>query len=127
METDIAGGELLCRLSFKAAFSDSEPLSARARQVAAMFGLPIRQPPPRTVWPPISLTIRRGQLIFLTGPSGSGKTVLLRQLQTRLPGALQLASVRPEPDRPLVDCFELPLSQTLHLLSHAGLGEPAPR
>ena len=97
MKTEADGSELLCRLSFSAMFRDSEPRSARARQVAAMFGLPIRRPPPRTVWPPISLAIRRGQLIFVTGPSGSGKSVLLRQLQARVPGALQLASVRPSP------------------------------
>ena len=113
--------------------------------VAAMFGLGADAEREITVIPPCRLTLRGGELVFVTGPSGSGKSTLLGLIHDALAppgrdGADADATIRdrddppprvlafdalPElPDRPLVDALPAAtLEDRLRLLSLAGLGD----
>ena len=50
----------------------------RIGRVAAMFGLGVDRERRVEVIPPTSLTLKPGQVTFVTGASGSGKSTLLR-------------------------------------------------
>jgi ABC-type ATPase with predicted acetyltransferase domain len=98
-----------------------------------MFGISPRTAAPM---PPLhDLEIPRAGITLITGPSGSGKSTLLRVIEAALrhqapsagppiqaPASIRLESI-PLPNRPLPDCFDLPLERTLGLLSRAGLAE----
>ncbi|MBI1335860.1 MAG: ATP-binding cassette domain-containing protein [Phycisphaera sp.] len=108
--------------------TDVDP-SPRVMRVAAMFGLGVEGGRDVRVVPPIKLTLRPGQVVFITGPSGGGKSSILRLISNQL---LHDTRVRvmafhhlPEPaERPLVDVFDhLPLERAVRVLSLAGLGD----
>ncbi|QDU72772.1 ATP-binding cassette domain-containing protein [Mucisphaera calidilacus] len=102
---------------------------------AALFGLDADQSQPLTLVPPLQLTLRPAQLVFITGPSGTGKSTLLRELTTQLkhhdPDTrhIDLDHLPPWPDRPLAEGLPQPLPDDLntltHALSRAGLAEAA--
>ncbi len=102
--------------------------SPRVLQVAGMFGLGLDETRTQTLIPPTELTLAPRQVIFITGASGGGKTSLLRLIAQQ---ASQHADLRvihfdnlPDPpDAPLVDALDLPLADTLRLLSVAGLND----
>ncbi len=101
--------------------------TGNALRLATLFGLSTRPQPQRLI-PPTTLTLRPGQITFITGPSGAGKSTLLKLIHTALQQRpVRLASLDhlpPAPDRPLVDCFgRLPLARVTGLLARAGLGE----
>ena len=98
-----------------------------ARAVAA-FGV-VAHPDPNTTFTPPTLPIetlnhiRSSTLTLITGHSGSGKSTLLRTLRKQ---CAPIATSPPKPDlsRCLLDQFNLPLHDTLALLSRVGLAEP---
>jgi ABC-type glutathione transport system ATPase component len=66
-----------------------------------------------------------GQILLITGPSGSGKSTLFRNLRDKIPPDLRinLDAIQP-PDCSVIDCFgDVPLSDSLGLLSRVGLAE----
>ena len=100
-------------------------------RVATMFGLGIDQHRRLAIIPPIRLTLRPGQVVFITGPSGSGKSTLLKLMAAALSERSDVCVTRfddlpPLPDQPLVDCFEPwcgDLEQVLKILAYAGLND----
>lgn len=105
------------------------PESSHVPEVAAMFGLSADDDSAVTVVPDTRLALAPGRILFVTGPSGSGKSTLLRLAERALaprddavvipidPHALQ-------PERAVVDLFDdLPLEETLRILSIAGLND----
>lgn len=103
--------------------------SPNVLEVAGMFGLGIEQDRQIQLIPPTQLDLEPGRIIFVTGASGSGKSTILRLIREQLQKrddthVLCFDSLPPIEDRPLVDCFpNRPLSQTLRLLSLAGLND----
>ncbi|MEL7088948.1 MAG: ATP-binding cassette domain-containing protein, partial [Planctomycetota bacterium] len=107
--------------------------SPRVVEVAAMFGLGADQSQTVDVVRPTAVTLRPGQLVFVTGASGSGKSTLLRliaeALDARRPpdvDVIDFAGLAPPPDRALIDAVddgELPLDRALRILSLAGLND----
>lgn len=106
------------------AVSDPADPSPRVLDVAAMFGLGLDAGREIELIPPTLLTLRAGQVVFITGPSGGGKSTLPRLIRNAVPDALDLDTL-PEPaDVPLVDALaDLELDAALRVLTLAGLGD----
>ncbi|MEM1108248.1 MAG: ATP-binding cassette domain-containing protein [Planctomycetota bacterium] len=121
--------------------SGSDAVGGRVVEVASMFGLGVDRTQRLAVIPLVELTLRAGQLVFVTGASGSGKSTLLRLIREALAeragavsGEIPGAGVRcldfsalPEPaDVAVVEAVDggvLPLDRVLRLLSLAGLND----
>lgn len=103
--------------------------SPRVCQVAGMFGLGIDDQRTVPILPPTDLQLNSGQLTFVTGASGSGKSTLLRAIKSEAArrddvAVIDFATLLDDaPDRPLVDALDLPLEQTMRVLSLAGLND----
>jgi len=70
-------------------------LTARVLETAAMFGLGIDREQTLEILPDATVTLRPGEIVFVTGESGGGKSSLLRRFRA----AARLA----EPPVPVVD------------------------
>src|ERR1051326_2976752 len=103
--------------------------SARTRQVAKIFGLSGRRA--SRAREDLEVELAPGSITLLTGASGAGKSTLLRRIEARLRHDRCVEVLRPdaigiEADRAVVDCFNLPLEETMGILSRAGLAEGRP-
>lgn len=117
-------------------------------QIAVMFGLSLDGTQTHTIIPPIQLTLKPSQVVFVTGVSGGGKSTLLRRISHAIAHpTTQSDSAAPAlvcsdrmpalPDEALVDALALPevqaddvlpaasLEQVCHWLSLAGLNDAA--
>jgi len=100
-------------------------------RVASMFGLGVDEDRTLTIVPSTDLTLRAGQIVYLTGVSGGGKSSLLHLIRrcAAEQGAtvIDLDDALPAGDASLVDLlvdrFALPLHEALSLLSLAGLAD----
>lgn len=101
--------------------------SPRVAAVAGMFGLGLDPDRQVTLIPPTRLTLRTGQVVFITGASGGGKSTLLRKIAeavTHRGGEVTRVGDAELPDRPLVDLLpEDPLDRTLSRYARAGLND----
>lgn len=103
--------------------------SPNVLHVAAYFGLGIDEEQTIELIPPTTVTLRGGQVVFVTGPSGGGKSSLLRLIARAVgprddAALVDFDAVPIRPDRPLVDQFgDRPLDEVLPLLARAGLGD----
>lgn len=140
------------RVSVEAGFCEVGAVcpSERTRAVEMMFGLhaatagTVRQ---------VELTIAAGDVVLLSGASGTGKSTLLRRIEgvlrrmqnvecrmmndeanpqseIRNPkndagnfAVVRLTDIPLDSARAVVDCFDMPLEETLGVLSRAGLSE----
>ncbi len=110
---------------------DGDAVPVRVAEVAAMFGLGVDRTETLELIPPTTLTLRPGQVTFVSGASGSGKSTLLHLIAGALaddPAAALLDfAALPEPaDRPLVEALDdgaADLPRVLGWLSMAGLND----
>lgn len=120
--------------AFPASSADASP-SPRVVEGAAMFGLGADQSRTVAVLPPTDLTLRPGQIVFVTGASGSGKSTLLRLIREQLaetPGValIDFAAFSEPRDAAVVDAVDaglgdeaMPLGRVLRVLSLSGLND----
>jgi len=92
-------------------------------EVARMFGIGTDRERLIEVVQRCEITIKPGQVVYITGASGAGKSLLLRLLKERLPDALDLDEQSLPQNQPLVDCFEADLEAALQWLGAAGLSD----
>ena len=72
-----------------------------------------------------NVSIKPGEVCYITGPSGAGKTVLLDLLYEATPAddRLRLKEIQLESDKTLIDCIEGDFFSALRVLSRAGLSD----
>lgn len=122
--------------------------TARTMDVAVMFGLSLDGTHDHTIIPPIQLTLKPGEIVFVTGVSGGGKSTLLRLISqaihqqqpdtsTQAPALVWSDQLPDLPDEALVDALAQPeadgnahvppatLKEVCHWLSLAGLNDAA--
>lgn len=125
---------LACRYATAAVGAESLGREASyVPRVAAMFGLGIDEEREIAVVPAVELTLRAGEVVFVTGPSGSGKSTVLRLIREALAErgdvrVVDLAAVDELPDRPLVDALgqlfpAVGLEGLMRVLSLTGLND----
>jgi len=71
------------------------------------------------------VSIKPGEICFITGPSGAGKSVLLEGLYASTPVEERLCvkDIELETDKSLIDCIEGDFFTALKVLSKAGLSD----
>lgn len=134
---DIEINEKVASLSPSAEALRSEP-SERAVALAEMFGIGLDEHHEVSLYRDFRVTIRGGDVVYITGPSGCGKSVLLRALGRALrkhlasgdPGdgdphgpVAELAAVDLSGDAAVVDRFGADLDEVLRVASVAGLND----
>lgn len=106
---------------------DPQQPSMRVLELASMFGLGVDESHELAIVPRCELPLPLPGVVFITGPSGSGKSTLLMLLAQALTqqglNIINLASLPPARDAPLVDAIGTTLEQATHFLSLAGLNE----
>ncbi len=95
--------------------------SLRASQVMDHFGIGF-ETGRHVIADGFDLPVRDGDVVCFTGASGSGKSSLMRAVAKQLSGVLNVDDLT-LPDRILVEAIDLPVEESLPLLSSCGLGE----
>lgn len=98
--------------------------SERVVAVAEGFGLGLDKWEKFVVYDNVELKLSRTDILYVTGDSGSGKSVLLRALLEDLGDeALDMATVKVDLERPLIETVGKTVEEGLELLSRVGLND----
>lgn len=134
---DLEINEKLASLSPRADAA-APPAGERMVALAEMFGIGLDEHHELELYRDFRVTVRRGQVVYITGPSGCGKSVLLRamaravreRLATGDAGdddprgpVMDLDSVDASGDAPVVERFGADLGEALRLASVAGIND----
>jgi ABC-type lipoprotein export system ATPase subunit len=100
----------------------------RVIAVAESFGLGLDESEKFTIYDNVELKIQQSDIIYITGESGSGKTVLLKTLEQDIKNSLKtqtinITTIKPEQDNPLIETLGKTFQQVLELLSKVGLND----
>ncbi len=99
-------------------------ITDQTSQVADSFGLGIDQTQKFKVYDNFQVKIGPKDIVYITGDSGSGKSVLLKWFENTLkPDTINIADIKPDPDKPLIDQIGKNFSEALELVSKAGLND----
>jgi len=100
-------------------------LTDKVVQVCRMFGLTADRLTERCFNHNCRLEINDGDIVYITGPSGAGKSVLLKELEKAVPASdrVNLARIKLQNDKALIDCIDGDLLRSLRMLSAAGLND----
>ena len=101
------------------------PTTPRATELIRLFGLRLERIRQQYLRYTCRLSLRPGDIVYITGASGAGKTVLLNTLYDQVdPGnRLRLDDIPLRDDRPAIDCIEQPIFATTETFTRAGLGD----
>jgi ABC-type lipoprotein export system ATPase subunit/GNAT superfamily N-acetyltransferase len=96
--------------------------------VAEAFGLGLDKWEKFIIYDNVELKISPTDIVYITGDSGSGKSVLLKALEKDIRQDLELtciniADIKPEPNKPLIETVGKSLEEALELLSRVGLND----
>ncbi|MEM2507307.1 MAG: GNAT family N-acetyltransferase [Nitrososphaeria archaeon] len=96
--------------------------------VAEAFGLGLDKWEKFIIYDNVELKIGPTDIVYITGDSGSGKSVLLKALERDIRQDLGLtciniAEIKPEPNKPLIETVGKSLEEALELLSKVGLND----
>ena len=99
-------------------------MTPRTISVSEAFGLGIDEAQRFKVYDNLEVEIGLKDIVYITGDSGSGKSTLLRWLEEALkPDTINVASIQPDPDKPIIEQVGGSLDEALELLSRAGLND----
>jgi ABC-type lipoprotein export system ATPase subunit/GNAT superfamily N-acetyltransferase len=99
----------------------------RTIAIAEAFGLGLEKGK-FTIYDNVELKISPKDIVYITGESGSGKSVLLKALEkdirkdTKL-SCINMAEIKPEPEKPIIETVGKTLQEALELLSRVGLND----
>jgi len=96
--------------------------------VAEAFGLGLDKWEKFIVYDNVELRIGPADIVYITGDSGSGKSVLLKALEKDIRqdlglSCINIADIKPEPNKPLIETVGKSLEEALELLSRVGLND----
>ncbi|MEM0314044.1 MAG: ATP-binding cassette domain-containing protein, partial [Candidatus Bathyarchaeia archaeon] len=100
----------------------------RVVEVAEAFGLGSDKWEKFVIYDNVELKIGPTDIVYITGDSGSGKSVLLKALEKDIRQDLGLtciniAEIKPDPNKPLIETVGKSLEEALELLSRVGLND----
>ena len=112
------------KFTFDIAYETATEITPRTTAVSEAFGLGIDQAQKFPIYDNAELKINPKDIVYITGDSGSGKSVLLRALKQDLDEeATDMANIESDPEKPIIDTVGKNLSESLELLSKAGLND----
>jgi len=122
---DPSTGKFIVNISYETAAP--EP-TERVVGVAEAFGLGLDQWEKFVVYDNVELKIGPTDIVYITGDSGSGKSVLLKALEKDIredmgQTCINIADIKPEPTKPLIETVGKTLEEALELLSRVGLND----
>ena len=111
--------------SISKSFTWKGTITDKVKAVMRTFGLTVDRLEQVKVNHNLSIKINEGDVIYITGPSGSGKSVLLKELEKLVPSTekINLAKIKLDPNKSVIDCIEGDFLQSMRLLSIAGLND----
>jgi uncharacterized protein len=74
------------KISVERKFEVNPQKSNRVTTVMRMFGVGIDRLAGQSTTHTCTVEVNDGDIVYITGPSGAGKSVLLREMQTMVPG-----------------------------------------
>jgi len=118
-------GKFIINISYETAAP--EP-TERVIGVAEGFGLGLDQWQKFVIYDNVELKIGPQDIVYITGDSGSGKSALLKALEKDIRQDMELSSIniaeiKPEPNKPLIETVGKTLEEALELLSKVGLND----
>ncbi|MEM3579608.1 MAG: GNAT family N-acetyltransferase, partial [Candidatus Bathyarchaeia archaeon] len=118
-------GKFIINISYETA---APKPTERVIGVAEAFGLGLDKWEKFVVYDDVELKIGPTDIVYITGDSGSGKSVLLKALEKDIKQDLGLkciniAEIKPEPNKPLIETVGKTLEEGLELLSKVGLND----
>jgi len=118
-------GKFIINISYETA---APKPTERVIGVAEAFGLGLDQWQKFIIYDNVELKISPTDIVYITGDSGSGKSVLLKALEKDIRQDLELtciniANIKPEPNKPLIETVGKSLEEALELLSRVGLND----
>jgi ABC-type lipoprotein export system ATPase subunit/GNAT superfamily N-acetyltransferase len=118
-------GKFIINISYETAAP--EP-TERVVGVAEGFGLGLDQWQKFLIYDNVELKIGPQDIVYITGDSGSGKSVLLKVLEKDIRhdmglSCINIAEIKPEPNKPLIETVGKTLEEGLELLSKVGLND----
>jgi len=112
------------KFTINIAYETATEITPRTIAVAEGFGLGVDEFRKFVIYDNLELKIGPTDIVYITGDSGSGKSVLLKEMKKDLgKEAIDMANIRPDPNRPLIDTVGKNVSEGLELLSRAGLND----
>lgn len=106
------------------AYKTKTDVTPRTIAVAEAFGLGVDDSQRHVVYDNVDLKIGPTDIVYITGESGSGKSVLLKALEKDLgEEAINIADVKLDRHKPLIDCVGRTVEEGLELLSRVGLND----
>lgn len=106
------------------AYETATEVTPRTLNVAEAFGLGIDQTRKFVIYDNVELKIGPTDIVYITGESGSGKSVLLRAMKEDLgEEALDIAEIKVDPDKPIIETVGATFDEGLKLLSRVGLND----
>ena len=122
---DTSTGKFIINISYETAAPDP---TERVVGVAEGFGLGLDQWEKFLVYDNVELKIGPADIVYITGDSGSGKSVLLKALEKDIRqdmklSCINIADIKPEADKPLIETVGETLEEGLELLSKVGLND----
>ena len=111
--------------SISKSFTWKGTITDKVKAVMRTFGLTVDRLEQVKVNHNLNIKINEGDVIYITGPSGSGKSVLLKELEKLVPSTekINLAKIKLDPNKSVIDCIEGDFLQSMRLLSIAGLND----
>lgn len=100
-------------------------LTPKVISVMRMFGLDVDRLTDSAARHKCQMSLKPGDVCYITGPSGAGKSVILREIYSKVPDdeKLWLDDIVLEDGKCVVDCIEGTAFESLRLLTRAGLSD----
>ena len=121
---DVKAGKFIVNISYETA--PPKP-TERVIGVADAFGLGLDRWRKFIIYDNVELKIGPQDIVYITGDSGSGKSVLLRALEKDIREAgftcANIAEIKPERNKPIIETVGETLDEALRLLSLVGLND----